>query len=103
MSTSRHRKVILGKRVITMHPDARSDFEGIVVEGDRIVRLIRRADLDDETRAASQVIDVGDRPLLPGFVDVHAHAEVVCRTDYDTIDCRAPECWSARYDRACPW
>src|SRR3546814_18169861 len=29
---------------------------------------------------------------MPGFVDVHAHAEVVCRTAFRTVDCRAPEC-----------
>src|SRR3712207_5302482 len=29
---------------------------------------------------------------MPGFVDVHAHSEVVCRTAYRTADCRAPEC-----------
>ena len=38
------------------------------------------------------MIDVGDRPLLPGFIDVHAHAEVACRAAYGTVDCRAPEC-----------
>ena len=36
--------------------------------------------------------DVGARPLLPGFVDVHAHVEVACRAAYGTVDCRAPEC-----------
>ncbi len=40
----------------------------------------------------TEVIDVGDRPLLPGFIDVHAHAEVACRAAYGTVDCRAPEC-----------
>ncbi|WP_454684991.1 amidohydrolase [Ancylobacter moscoviensis] len=85
-------KVVLARRVITMERDAATDWEGILVRGERIVRLVRRrdlADLDDGTR---EIIDLGDRVLMPGFVDVHAHAEVVCRTAYRTVDCRAPEC-----------
>jgi predicted amidohydrolase YtcJ len=38
------------------------------------------------------VRDVGDKPIMPGFVDVHAHMEVAARTTYQTVDCRAPGC-----------
>jgi predicted amidohydrolase YtcJ len=83
-------KIILGGRVLTIEPFARNDWQGIVVVGDRIERLIRR----DEALAieAREVLDLGDATLMPGFVDVHAHAEVVCRTAFKTVDCRAPEC-----------
>jgi predicted amidohydrolase YtcJ len=40
----------------------------------------------------TEVRDVGDRPIMPGFVDPHAHMEVAARTAYQTIDCRAPRC-----------
>jgi predicted amidohydrolase YtcJ len=92
-------RVILGGRAITMHPDARTDYNGVAIQGDRILRLIRREELDQVRRAGTQVIDLGDRPLMPGFVDPHAHAEVVCRTSFGTIDCRAPEC--ATIDDVC--
>ena len=84
--------VVLAGRVITMERDAATDWEGVLLRGERIVRLVRRSEragLDDGTR---EIIDLGDRVLMPGFVDVHAHAEVVCRTAYRTVDCRAPEC-----------
>ena len=41
-----------------------------------------------------RVLDVGERPLLPGFIDVHAHSEVACRVAFSTVDCRAPGCRS---------
>jgi predicted amidohydrolase YtcJ len=43
---------------------------------------------------ATTVRDVGERPVMPGFVDVHAHMEVAARTLYQTVDCRAPRCAS---------
>lgn len=36
--------------------------------------------------------DTGSAPIMPGFVDVHAHMEVAARTAYQTVDCRAPRC-----------
>lgn len=84
--------VLLGGRVLTMQPGADAGWDGVVVRGARIIRLIRRADAADHAAAGAQVIDLGARTLMPGFVDVHAHAEVVCRTGYNTVDCRAPEC-----------
>ncbi|WP_107676294.1 amidohydrolase [Agrobacterium sp. LAD9] len=84
--------VILGGRVITVAGSNDDDrWQGVLVQGDRIVRLVTRqevADLGPEV----DVVDLGDQTLMPGFVDVHAHAEVVCRTSYKTVDCRAPEC-----------
>jgi predicted amidohydrolase YtcJ len=84
--------VILGGRAITMHPDAAPDYNGVAIQGDRILRLIRREEVDEVRGPGTRVIDVGERPIMPGFVDPHAHAEVVCRTSFGTIDCRAPEC-----------
>jgi predicted amidohydrolase YtcJ len=40
----------------------------------------------------TELRDVGDAPIMPGFVDVHAHMEVAARTAYQTVDCRAPRC-----------
>jgi predicted amidohydrolase YtcJ len=84
-------KILLGGRVLSMQANAAPDWEGVVVRRDRIVRLIRRAELRDLS-AGREVIDLGEATLMPGFVDVHAHSEVVCRTSFRTVDCRAPEC-----------
>jgi hypothetical protein len=84
--------ILLGGRVITVQPDATTKAEGVVVRGDRIVRTIARGQAEQFRGPDTKVVDLGNRPILPGFVDVHAHAEVVCRTSYGTVDCRAPEC-----------
>jgi predicted amidohydrolase YtcJ len=84
--------IVLGGRVISVHPGVGDDYHGLALKDGRIMRLIRREQMaemcDDQTR----VHDLGDRPLLPGFIDVHAHSEVVFRTAFATTDCRAPEC-----------
>jgi len=85
-------KIVLGTRVITMEDNADAGWQGVVVRGDRIVRLIRRDDIGSMALGGAEIIDLGDSTLLPGFIDVHAHSEVVCRTAFKTIDCRAPEC-----------
>ncbi len=92
MSISSRETVLLGGRVLTMQPGAATDWEGVVVKGNRIIRLIRRAEASDHAASGADIIDLGTRTLMPGFVDVHAHAEVVCRTAHNTVDCRAPEC-----------
>jgi len=65
-----------------------------VVRGDRIIRLIRRSEAAAHTGPNTRVLDLGKRPLLPGFVDAHAHTEVVSSVSYGSLDCRAPECSS---------
>ena len=84
--------VVLGGRVISVHPGTADDFEGVAVRDGRILRLLRRGDADAMIGPATEVHDLGDRPILPGFIDVHAHSEVLFRTTFATIDCRAPEC-----------
>lgn len=84
--------VILGGRVISMHSNVRDDYEGVAVRDGRIIRLIRRSESEEMVGPNTAIHDLGNRPLLPGFVDVHAHSEVVCRTAFSTIDCRAPMC-----------
>ena len=90
--TNHAETVVLGSRVITMEPDARKDWQGVAIRGGRITRMIRRDDLPEVVGSQTRVHDLGERVLMPGFVDVHAHSEVMCRTNRSTIDCRAPGC-----------
>ena len=46
----------------------------VVVEGDRIVAVGRRE--NTATPADAETIDLGDRTLLPGFVDAHSHITI---------------------------
>ena len=85
-------RLILSDRLITMAGPETDGMQGVAIRGDRIERLVTRAEVETLRGPGTEVIDVGDRPLLPGFIDVHAHAEVACRAAYGTVDCRAPEC-----------
>jgi predicted amidohydrolase YtcJ len=84
--------IVLCDRVITMEPGAAADATAVLIKAARIVRLFRREQLAQVAGEHTAIVELGHRALLPGFVDVHAHSEVVCRTAYDTVDCRAPEC-----------
>lgn len=84
--------VVLGGRVISVHPGVGDHYQGLALKDGRIIRLIRRDDVPEMSGPDTTVHDLGERPILPGFVDVHAHTEVLFRTSFATIDCRAPEC-----------
>ncbi|MGF7160779.1 hypothetical protein FHS85_002410 [Rhodoligotrophos appendicifer] len=84
--------IILGGRTISMQEGVGAATHGVAIRGERIMRLVRRDEVDRLKGPQTRIKDLGDRPIMPGFVDVHAHSETVCRTDYETIDCRAPEC-----------
>ncbi|MGN0316291.1 MAG: amidohydrolase family protein [Fusicatenibacter sp.] len=50
-------------------------FDGeLVIEGDRIVRLVREGKAD--TAGAELVLDAKGRLVLPGLIDLHSHADV---------------------------
>ncbi|GAB2963236.1 amidohydrolase [Amycolatopsis acidiphila] len=83
--------VVLSKRLLTMATD-RTPRDGFTVSRGRISSYITREDVPTLIAAGVRVFDAGDRPVLPGFVDVHAHAEVAARAGFGTVDCRAPEC-----------
>lgn len=86
--------VLLSDRIITMEPGAADDATAVLIKAGRIVRLFRREQVAEIAGKDTRIVDLGRRALMPGFIDVHAHSEVVCRTAFDTIDCRAPECQS---------
>ena len=84
-------RVLVSENVITMAADA-GPVDGLLLRGGRIERLIRRDEVPGLASDGAVVDDVGSRPVLPGFIDVHAHAEVAAWAAYGTVDCRAPEC-----------
>jgi predicted amidohydrolase YtcJ len=62
----------------------------VVIEGERIVDVGGVELLSQVGEAGVRVVDVGDRTVLPGFVDPHAHVEIGCRALTEMVDCRAP-------------
>ena len=76
--------------ILTM-ADGSRPVRSVSIEGERIARV------DDGSAAPEPVagevtLDFGNRVLLPGFIDVHAHYEVAARVGYQTVDVRAPGC-----------
>ncbi|MCW2841817.1 MAG: putative periplasmic protein [Aeromicrobium sp.] len=86
--------VVLSDRVLWLNDDNPVGPGFVAVTGDRIVAIGPRDDAAAHIGPATTVHDVGGRPVMPGFVDVHAHVEVAARTLHQTIDCRVPTCRS---------
>jgi hypothetical protein len=85
--------LLVSRRIIAMADDGPVEQDGAVaVAGGRIQAIIRREQVPEWQGSETQLLDVGERPVLPGFVDPHAHAEVACRASFGTVDVRAPEC-----------
>jgi predicted amidohydrolase YtcJ len=87
--------LVVSRRIISMADgDPQTQDGAVAVAGGRIRAILRRDEVDARTGSDTRIIDAGERPVLPGFVDPHAHAEVACRATFGTIDVRAPECGS---------
>lgn len=82
--------VIRAGTVLTLGDNAFDGPGGVVVSGGIIRAVLPDARLDTVER--SKTIDLGDRTLMPGFVDPHAHAEVAAKASYTMVDVRAPGC-----------
>lgn len=64
----------------------------VKVANGRIAAVVRRGELTASDRTPIRVLDAGDRPVMPGFIDVHAHVEVAARVLYTHVDVRVPRC-----------
>jgi predicted amidohydrolase YtcJ len=82
--------VLLG-RVLTVDPSD-TEARAVAFDGGRVAAVGGRGLADERAGAGDQLLDFGDRPVLPGFVDPHAHVEVGCRARAMMVDCRAPRC-----------
>ncbi|MEA2331913.1 MAG: hypothetical protein QOH58_2051 [Thermoleophilaceae bacterium] len=84
--------LLVSRRIHPMAADPNGAIDGaLLLRGGRIDSIVPRTEVDSLRTAETRVIDVGERPVLPGFVDPHAHVEVACRASFGTVDVRAPE------------
>lgn len=63
---------LVGARVITMNGEEVIEDGTVVVEGNRIVEVGARSSVS--VPSGANVIDVSGQTIMPGMVDVHAHA-----------------------------
>jgi Tol biopolymer transport system component len=63
---------LVGGRIITMDGEQVIEDGTVLVENQRIVAVGKRTDVS--VPASAKVIDISGKTLMPGIVDVHAHA-----------------------------
>lgn len=86
--------VLLAGRALTMAADEPSGPVAIGILNGRVQAVLPRERASDLVGPGTVVLDAGDRTVMPGFVDPHAHAEVAAKADWTMVDCRAPRCAS---------
>src|SRR5207253_1789073 len=93
-ATANHADVILrSSRVLTM-AGAASSPSGVALAGGTILGAGGERFLRGVTGPDTELLDFGDRPILPGFVDAHAHIEMYSLAIGRTVDCHTPPCES---------
>ncbi len=70
--------VFLGDHIVTMDP-AQASVEAVAVRGERITAAGPREQVLELRGEATRVVELGERALLPGFIDAHGHFLAVGR------------------------
>ena len=78
--------IFVGDNIITMDD---SEVTAVAVAGDRIVATGTESDILEMRGASTRLIELGDRALLPGFIDAHGHFSSVARYT-DLLDLSSP-------------
>lgn len=84
--------LIKADHVLTLSAEEIDGPGGVVVRDGRIAHVVDAHSLASAEAACEEVVDLGARTLMPGFVDPHAHAEVAAKAAHSMIDVRAPGC-----------
>lgn len=82
-------ETVVRSRILTMAQERTAEAVRIRDGGIVDVGPRRRADHGD-----ADVLDFGDRVVMPAFVDPHAHLEITSRALGLMVDCRVPRCRS---------
>lgn len=70
MTPTDSRLLLRGGRIISMDPTLGDLVGDVLIEGERIAAVGPRLDVDP---AGAEVVEAGDRIVIPGFVDSHRH------------------------------
>jgi predicted amidohydrolase YtcJ len=79
--------LILENAVIhTMHP-ANPRAEALAISGGRFIAVGSRSDIANLASASTKRIDIGERTILPGFIDAHLHTASSGLRHLKEVDC----------------
>lgn len=78
--------IFIGDNIITMDD---STVTAVAVRGDRIIATGEVSEILERREENTRVIDLGERALLPGFIDAHGHFSGVARYA-DLLDLAPP-------------
>ncbi|MEE4275914.1 MAG: amidohydrolase family protein, partial [Thermoleophilia bacterium] len=90
--------LILTNAVVYAADAARSRHEAVAVGGGRVVAVGSATEVEGLAGAGTEVLDLGGRVVLPGFIDAHMHASAAVEELYDVslAGCRSvAECVAA--------
>jgi len=65
-------RIVRGGPIVTVNP-AQPVAEAVAIAGGRIVAVGGEADVMKHKGEATEIVDLGGRTLVPGFVDGHSH------------------------------
>lgn len=88
-------RIFVARHILHMaHADEPTEGRALVVAGGRVREVVDLAEVPQRVRSGAEVVDFGDRAIIPGFVDPHAHTEVAALTQFGVVDVRVPRCQS---------
>jgi len=70
--------IFLGQHIITVDDDT-AHADAVAIQGERIIAVGDRESVFQHRSDNTRVVDLGERTLLPGFIDAHGHAGVQAR------------------------
>lgn len=71
--------VFLGEHILTVDPET-AGARAVAVRGETIVAVGSREEVEPWIGATTRVVELGDRALLPAFIDAHGHLGLVMQT-----------------------
>jgi predicted amidohydrolase YtcJ len=68
--------VFLGDHILTVDSDTEG-ATGVAIRGESIVAIGSKNEIEGLIGESTRVVELGDRALLPGFIDAHGHLSMV--------------------------
>ena len=82
--------LLTSEKLISMARDLGRGSDSVAVRGDSILDVGPRGRMPDVLGEDVTTYDFGNRPIMPGFVDIHVHPEMASLALYNRVDVHTP-------------